>query len=154
MHVSPSCYLVQTVFQILWCSWLWNMSYKLKSDVILLKTAMSTFYFLIRIAWLIFLGFLIVFLRWFGLWSFESTILEHFVSALCLLIVLAEFSHRFVHCYFNVLIMGVAGSICKSEYSFVFVFIASLMIILTVIYLTCAFCRCFIPPRVTGVYII
>lgn len=61
--------------------------------------------------------------------------LEHFVSALCLLIVSVEFSHRFVHCYFNVLIMGVAGSICKSEDSFVFVFIASLMIILTVIYL-------------------
>ena len=71
--------------------------------------------------------------------------LERFVSALCLLIVLVEFTHRFVHCFFNVLIMGVAGSICKSEYSFVFIFIASLMIILTVIYLISAFSRCFIP---------
>ena len=72
--------------------------------------------------------------------------LEHFVSALCLLIVLVEFSHRFFHCFFIVLIMVVAGSICKSEYSFVFIFIASQMIILTVIYLISAFCRCFIPP--------
>ena len=80
--------------------------------------------------------------------------ISNILLARCLLIVLVEFSHRFVHCFFNVLIMGVAGSICKSEYSFVFIFIASLMIILTVIYLISAFCRCFIPLWVTRVYII